>query len=370
MKIGLNATCFNERPSGAKQRFIGIYSELFKRRPDSEFIIYEPKDCRIASWFGDVHNVFARQTPVPSEGRVSKLLHGLPYWEAEFAKEKFDVFEGFNLPLVKAPTGRTFLTIHDIRGMLPGSSFLQRVAYKMFLGKSLMAADHVVTVSESMKKEIHGFFPGLPVSVIYNGLDPFDLDLISDFELNAFRLKYALPEKFILAVGHFEIRKNYLRLIEAIAQLRVRGQSCCLVIVGNNSGGRQVLEHQVSRLNLTGSVKFLSGLSDFEISCTYKLCQLFVFPSSYEGFGIPILEAMAAKRPMVLSDIPVFREVTQGNSVYFPNDDVEAMAIAIETVLDSSSERSRQIDYGDRRVKEFGFPRLAAQVENLYLSLN
>jgi glycosyltransferase involved in cell wall biosynthesis len=72
----------------------------------------------------------------------------------------------------------------------------------------------------------------------------------------------------------------------------------------------------------------------------------------------------------VLSDIPVFREVTQGNSFYFPNDDVEAMTIAIETVLDSSSERERQIDYGDRRVKEFGFPRLAAQVENLYLSLN
>jgi glycosyltransferase involved in cell wall biosynthesis len=369
LKIGLNATCFNDRPSGAKQRFVGIYGELFKRLPHSQFIIYEPDDCRVGSWFGNLANVSVKRTPVPSEGRASKFFFGLSYWGAELARENFDFFEVFNLPLIKAPTGKTVLTIHDIRGMLPESGLLQNVAYKLFLRRSLIAAHHVITVSESMKKEIHDFFPELPVSVIYNGTCEPDFSGVSNLELNAICFKYSLPEKFILAVGHFELRKNYLRLIEAIAELRDNGLTVGLVIVGNNSGERHILEQQATRLNLLESVKFLSGLSDLEIRCVYKLCELFVFPSSYEGFGIPILEAMSAKRPMVLSDIPVFREITEGRSFYFDHVDVKAMAKAIETVLTSSAERERQVEYGCIRVRNFSFSSLAAQIEHLYKTL-
>lgn len=369
MKVGLNATCFNDRPSGARQRFVGIYGELVKLLPDAEFIVYEPVDCRVGSWFEGAPNVTTRRTPIPSEGRAKKFLSGLGYWQSALRGEGFDFFERFNLPIVSPPSGRTVLTVHDIRRVQPGRPSLERAAYRAFIGRSLRSAHHVITVSEAMKAEILSIFPGVPISVIYNGLDATAFDRISEAELQSVRERFSLPEEFILAVGHLETRKNYPRLVDAIARLRDRGRACTLLIVGNDSGMKRAIEERVASAKLEGSVRLLNGLSDLEVRCLYKLCSLFVFPSSYEGFGIPILEAMAANRPMVLSDIPVFREITENKGVYFPHHDVDAMSQAIEKVLSSSSERSRLVKFGNTRVQAFGFQQLAAQVEGLYRSL-
>ena len=369
MKIGLNATCLNDRPSGAKQRFVGIYGELVKRLPDSEFVVYEPVDCRVSAWFEGAPNVSARPTPLPSEGRLRRFVGGFGYWRNAMPLDQFDLFECFNQPLVKSPAGQTLLTIHDIRRLYADWGTLERSIYRLALDRDLKTADHVLTVSESMKREIHDFFPGVPVSVIYNGLDAEVFDSVTETDLQALRRKHGFPEEFIMAVGHLERRKNYLRLIEAIARLRDRGRVLNLVIVGNDSGERKAIQDRINSAKLSDNVKFLSGLSDLEVRCAYKLCSLFVFPSSYEGFGIPILEAMAAGCPMVLSDIPVFREITQNRGMYFPHDDVDAMASAIETVLSSDSQRASLINYGKGRVQAFSFRSLAGQLESVYREL-
>jgi glycosyltransferase involved in cell wall biosynthesis len=142
-----------------------------------------------------------------------------------------------------------------------------------------------------------------------------------------------------------------------------------LVIVGNDSGERKAIEEKIQSCKLTAEVQLFSGLSDIEVRCFYRLCDLFVFPSTYEGFGIPIIEAMAAGCPMVLSDIPVFREITENLGIYFRYDDADNFAWAISKVLSSSSERTRQIEYGHERVKAFSFKSLAAQLQNLYSTL-
>jgi len=369
MKIGLNATCLNDRSSGARQRFIGIYCELVKLFPEAEFVIYEPADCRIGSWFGEESNISIRRTPLLSEGRTMKFISGLAYWGTALQREKFDIFEGFNLPLIRAPTGQTLLTIYDIRGLHTEYGALERVVYKTFLGRSLMAADHVVTDSVAMKEEILNFFPKVSISVVYNGLDTSVFDDISDTEISKVRLKLALPQEFILAVGHLERRKNYVCLIDAIARLRDQGRCCSLLIIGNDSGFRSAIECRIQSANLSSQVKIISGLSDLEVRCAYKLCSLFVFPSLYEGFGIPILEAMAAGCPMALSDIPVFREITENCGEYFPCDDPEAMAFTIEKVLTTRSLRERQIQYGYERVKAFNFRSLASQMVSLYKTI-
>jgi glycosyltransferase involved in cell wall biosynthesis len=368
VKIGLNATCYNDRPSGAKQRFVGIYRELIKRLPEVEFVIYEPTDCRVGSWFGDAPNVSSRQTPIRSEGRTQKLIDGYRYWGAALRAERFDIFERFNLPIVRPVTGRVVQTIHDIRGLQSDHGKLKQLAYKAVVGRSLKAADHVITVSEAMKSEILSVYPDVPISVIYNGYAA-ECAGPADTELEVFREKFCLPTQFILAVGHFEKRKNYLRLIEAMALLRDRGRMCPLVIIGNDSGEKKAVEIRIESAKLGNSVKLLSGLSDSEVRCAYSLCNLFIFPSLYEGFGIPILEAMAARRPMVLSDIPVFREITQNQGVYFRPDDVEGMAFAIDHVLSTHGARARLVEHGNERVKAFSFHSLAIQVECLYTML-
>ena len=103
MKVGLNATCFNNRPSGAKQRFIGIYSELIKRMSDTEFLIYEPSDSNFGSWLETEPNVSFKSTPIPSQGQMKKFFVGLRYWQSVLQREGLDLFEGYNLPFFIAP---------------------------------------------------------------------------------------------------------------------------------------------------------------------------------------------------------------------------------------------------------------------------
>ena len=370
MRVGLNATCLNDRPSGAKQRFIGIYGGLINRLPDVEFVLYEPVDCRVADWFAGSPNVSAVRTPIPSEGRVGKFVQGLEYWNRALRDERFDLFECFNQPLVKSPTGRTLTTIHDIRRVYPEwPSFAERLAYRFSLRETLKRVDTAITVSDTMKAEILAFQPDARVSVIYNGIDLKHFAASTEQEEQFVRSKFGLPDNFLLAVGHFEPRKNYLRLIDAVALLRDRGHRYNLVVVGNDSGDRRLVEERIASTGLGAQVTLLSNLSDLEVRYMYKLCGLFVFPSSYEGFGIPILEAMAMGVPMVLSDISVFREITQDAGVYFPHDSKDAMAQAIETTLASQERMDALVTYGQRRVQDFSFDRLSAQLVELYKSL-
>ena len=369
MKVGLNATCLNDRPSGAKQRFLGIYRELVALSPEVEFVVYEPSDCDVAAWFHEAPNVTARKTPVPSEGRARKALRGLGYWRAELARQKFDLFEGFNLPLVAAPGASNLLTIHDLRGLRPEAGLLERLVFGKVLDRALKSAAHVVTVSEAMKSALHEVAPGVRVSVVYNGLSDTSTAKVSAADLAAFKSKFALGDGYVLAVGHMEARKNYPRLVDAMAKLGARGFPQPLVIIGNDSGERIEVEKRVQANGLVGRVHLLSGLSDLEVRCAYALCGLFVFPSIYEGFGIPILEAMAAGRPMVLSHIDVFREITQQQGVYFPPADSDAMADAMARVLASSAEQERIIAYGNRRIGDFAYSQLARQMKDLYQSL-
>ena len=369
MKIGLNATCFNDSPSGAKQRFIGIYGELIKRLPEAQFVVYEPRDCRVSTWFEGAPNVTAKRTQIPSKGRFRKFASGFSYWHRALAHEQFDIFECLSLPLVKAPSGQNLLTIHDVRGLRAESGILESAAYKLFFANSLRAADHLITVSESMKIELQSLLPDASISVIYNGIDPTAFSRLTPADLELVRHRYRLPNSFVLAVGHLERRKNYICLIDAISKLRDRGHNYTLVIVGNDNGERMAIDEHIKAAGLTDFVKLCIGMSDFEVRCIYRLCSLFVFPSSYEGFGIPVLEAMAAVRPMVLSDLPVFREITHDQSVYFACHDSAAIAAAIDSVLSSSVTRNSLISYGIERVKDFGFQSLAFKMESLYRSI-
>jgi len=337
--------------------------------PQVEFTIFAPADCRMEGWFNGISNIHIRTTPIPSEGIVGKFIHSSFFWSKALASERFDLFEAFHLPLPEAPCGKTVITLHDVRRLHSDSGWRGSMAFRWALGLALNKVDLVITVSEAIKKEVQPLCGRTPIYVIPNGLEPAYRDPPSDAALAAFQRKFGLPNAFILAVGHLERRKNYTNLIEAIARLRDIGSERQLVIVGNDSGHRATLKSKISSLKLGGQITLLSGLSDFEVRCAYALCSLFVFPSTYEGFGIPILEAIAAARPIALSDIPVFREITEGRSAYFSPSDPRDIARTIERVLTSPEEQARLIEYGRERIKFFSYSDIAARYERLYVKL-
>ena len=319
MRIGMNATCFNERPSGATQRFRGIYGALFAQCPDIEFYLYEPSDCRVSAWFAGMPNVVAVPTPIPSCGRFTRIIRGSTYWRRAFVRDRLDLLHNFHLPVVQAPCP-TVVTIHDVRSAGRG-------IYGAVIRRSMQRAGCVITVSETMRQELLAIAPSSAVESVYNGVDPSLFEAPGDIE--EVRKRLDLPQRFLLAVGHLETRKNYARLIEAFALLAERYGELGLVIVGNESGEGKGIAARIRCLGLEGRVCLLHDVNDEELAAIYALSCMVVFPSTYEGFGIPVIEAMAASRPLACSDIAVFRELTEGQAAYFDPLDSAAMASAI-----------------------------------------
>ncbi len=329
---------------------------MIRRNPQHEFVVYEPADHRIADWFAGSPNVTARRTPLRSVGRVGRLLAGLRYWRHAWNVDSLDLFESFSLPLFVAPC-RTLLTIHDLRH-LQAAGPVERATAAIILRHALRHVDRVIAVSGVVGDEIAAFHPGVRVSVVHNGVDPrwFVSDGAPD------------TDAFALAVGHIEARKNLSVLIAAIARLRDRGTRCRLVIAGRDGGMLGALRAQIAALDLGGLVRIVMDADDAGVRTLYAACTLVVVPSAHEGFGIALIEAMAARRPLVTSDIAVFREVTQGQGQYFAVDDPADAAAAIERVWTDPVERARLVACGDVRLRDFDFDRLADQVATLYAS--
>ena len=358
MRVGLNATCFDDRPSGANQRFLVLYGELIRRHPEIEFVVYEPIEHRIADWFGNAANVTARKTSIPASGRIVRLLTGMRYWQRALREDRIDLFECFNLPLVEARRCPTLITVHDIRSIESGSAFTTAIA-RAIHNHAFAHADHVITVSESMRRQIESFRPGTPVTTVYNAVRPST----GPPQVAA---PAGLPDVFMLTLGHLEPRKNFATLIDAVAALRAQGRSRPLVIVGNDGGAKADLYAQIEQLQLGSLVHIVEQASDAVVASLYASARLFVMPSRYEGFGIPLIEAMATGVPLVSSDISVFREIRGEACGYFPADDVMAAAAAIELLWSDDVARARSIAAGFERAPDFAPNRLADRIADLY----
>lgn len=367
MKIGLNATCFNTRPSGANQRFFGIYDQLFKLMPDAEFVIYHSYDSDTSSWF-DHENIRFIKAPISIKNRIDKITHGFFFWKSIFKKENFDLFESFNLPLAPVSNTIAFQTIHDIRSIALEDLKVKKLVSRHFHSSAIKKASRIITVSDSMKNEILNYFPNTSISRIYNGINVDSFRNLEISNLDALRTRLSLPKDFLLSVGHFENRKNYSNLIHAIHLLKERGFLCSLVIIGNDNGSKYLLEKQIKSLGLGDHVKLFSNIGFKDFQLIYRMCKFFIFPSLYEGFGIPILESMASGKSMALSNLSVFQEITEGKYFYFDPLKPESIALSIIELFEKDYLVRDSISYGYKRVDDFDFNNIARQLKKLYIS--
>jgi len=366
MKIGLNATCFGVRPSGAKQRFLGVYSYLFELMPNATFIVYQSKDFDISKSFLRRKNVTFVTLPVNSNSRYFKFLMGLLIFPGIFRREQFDIFESFNFPLFRGNNEYSLITIHDIRGLNNQSNFLLGRIYKWAYAYSIKRADGIVTVSNSMKEEIENAFSfRKKIFVLYNGISRKNFPKNFAYKQLS-KVLPKIPEKFLLTVGHFEDRKNYPNLISSIKILQLRGINLNLVIVGNDSGKKNAIKEQIKKLDLSRNIILLEGLKDNDLKNLYKRAELFVFPSYYEGFGIPIIESLDAGTPVLLSDIKVFREITKNiyQQEFFNPHEPKDIANKIEKSLKKI--RSKKVKDKVSVPNEFEYEYIAKNLIEIY----
>lgn len=262
----------------------------------------------------------------------------------------------YNVPLLPVRAAKRLVTIHDICHLVYPASVLQKMYARLLLKAAVKFSDVVLTVSEFSKKEIVEKLNAPPdkVKVIYNGVDVSLFRPLPSQEIARVMHKYNLPDRFILFVGNLKPHKNVKKLIMAFESfIQPAYNDLYLLIIGRKSGLRTVDKETLKLISTNKKIIFLENIKFEDLPAIYNAAQVFVFPSLYEGFGLPPLEAMACGTPVVVSDIPPLKEVCAEAAVYVDPNSVYSIAENVKKVLQDSLLSSRLSETGLNRLKLF-----------------
>ena len=293
------------------------------------------------------------------------------------ADNEIDLYHStcFSLPVVKTTEWR-IATVHDVVFRTRPDLVAPKLCDYLdtWTEHSLEVADAVITVSEFSKGEITRAYgtPPEKVHVIYNGIEPRFSERVGVKAKKSVRKKYGLPEKFVLYVGSLEPKKNIDRLIEAFAMLAEGGDvgRRKLVLAGGGGGMAYDVEEAIAKAGAKGKVVVTGYVQDEEIVALMNMADLFVYPSLYEGFGLPPLEAMACGTPTVVSDATCLPEVVGEGALVAPAEDVSALAEAMDKGLSDLKLRRSLIQRGRKRAADFTWKRAAGETLALYESVS
>lgn len=233
---------------------------------------------------------------------------------------------------------------------------------------ALNVADAVVTVSQSARRDLLTFhnLPEDRVSVMHEAAGPAFTVIDDKVRRGRVRMRYALPERFILYVGAIEPRKNLPRLVEAFARARRQGMELELVCVGPYGWSSRDLYEHVDRLGLRDTVHFTGYVPAEDLPVIYNVAEFFVFPSIYEGFGLPVVEAMACGTPVITSCTSSLDEIAAGAALTVDPYEVDALSAAIVKLASDEALRRELSQLGVRRAREFSWSRAAKEMLALY----
>jgi len=364
VRIGIDARKLHDFGIGTYIR--NLLRELAALDHDTEYVIISRPDDDAA-----VRALGANFRPVASTaGNYSATEQISIPWTLR--REGVDLFHAphYVLPaLVRCPS---VVTIHDCIHLMFPQYLPNRwsLAYaRTSITLAAKRATRVLTVSESSKRDIQRFvdIPPGKVDVIYNSYDPrFGVEPDAD-TVNRVRERYQLQSEFVLYAGNVKPHKNLERLIEAFHLVRSRGlDHLKLVLIGDEISKYTALRRAVHRHQLHNYVRFLGYLPEDTLAVMYRLAGVFVFPSLYEGFGLPPLEAMASGTPVVTSNLSSLPEVAGDAAVLVDPYSAEAIADGMYRVLTDNDLRSDLRRRGPERAKQFSWEASVRRVREIY----
>ncbi len=262
------------------------------------------------------------------------------------------------------------VTVHDLSFLRYPEAFpvLQRLYLRTQVLRSLRAARRVIAVSAATGQDVMAL-AGLPaerIDVVPNGVDAA-FGVAPAAEVAAFRARRGLPERYILHLGTLEPRKNLVRLVRAFGRVRVADLADVkLVLAGGKGWDYANIYQEVSRLGLEAEVVFAGYVADEELPWWYRGAAVFAYPSLMEGFGLPVLEAMACGVPVVTSNVSALPEVAGEAALLVDPTDEEALAEALRAVLsDGGLARELGVE-GRRRAVRYRWERTAEETAAVY----
>lgn len=365
MKIGINARHLQNIHSGIVIYLLNLILNLKKIDDENEYTLF----------FGSKKNIpqnilnfeFNYDIPkIPADSQLLKILWAHLYLPHAISKHKIDIFHEttFVAPLFKKCP--VVLTIYDLAYLYLPFCFAcrQRLYFKSLISQSIRQSDLIIAISENTKKDIINNFSVSPnkIRVIYGGVDEIFRPMVDKKEIEKIKKIYKIKKDFVLAVSLISPRKNIIRLIKAFKLLRNQKKiNIQLVIVGRNGWlYRDVFREAVSS-GLEDDIIFCGHIPKKHLLFLYNAASVFAYPSLYEGFGLPILEAMASGCPVVSSNTSSMPEVCGDAALLADPKNVEELSELLYKLFSDESLKNNLIEKGLGRVKEFSWEKTAKE---------
>lgn len=265
----------------------------------------------------------------------------------------------------------TVISIMDLAYLKFPYAFKKNDLYQLrsWTAYSVRNSEKVVTISQSSKNDIIKEYktPASKVEVVHLGIKQQDGIKYKHMSKEELSKKYGIGKNYILFVGTLQPRKNIASLIEAFSKLELRSKNqelsdLELVIIGKKGWMYEEILQAPEKFGVSGRVKFLDFVPDTDLPSFYKNAQVFVLPSLYEGFGLPVLEAMKYGCPVATSNISSLPEAGGDAAIYFDPKDVDDITRTIEKVLSDEKLRESMIEKGYEQVKKFSWAKAGREV--------
>lgn len=366
-RIGIDFHVVSGIYQGVRTYLTNLIESMLKLESELTYFIYAKNPKELSYWRNHDAEVTLKKLPSAS-GRFNLLL-GFPLCAI---RDKLSLFHSQYVLPPFIPC-KKLLTIHDILYESHPEFFPEyhRRLLKFFIPFSARKADRIISVSEFTKQEIMKYY-GVPeekITVIYEGAsDRFapikDKDLIfSVLE------RYGIKKKYILFVGRIEPRKNIIGLLKAFDYVKKRGKKdFCLVIVGKQDKIFQEKElfDRIKELQLDADVIFTGGVSEDDLPVLYNGAEVMVYPAFAEGFGLPVLEAMACGTPVITSNTTSLPEVTGDAAILINPNSYEEIGESLEKLLSNQLLRKELSEKGLKRAKKFSWAEAAKKTIEVY----
>jgi glycosyltransferase involved in cell wall biosynthesis len=280
-----------------------------------------------------------------------------------------DLFHSPNFILPPVRNAKTLLTVHDLSFIKhpQGAVDSLRQWLEQVVPRSLARADHILADSNSTKNDLTEIYNISPdkITVVGAGVEERFQPLDDPAQLEAVRQKYNLPEKFILGLGTLEPRKNFTGLIAAFSQSPVR-KTHHLVIAGGKGWLYDDIFATAENSPVADRIHFTGFVADDDLPTLYNLADVFAYPSHYEGFGIPVIEAMACGTPVICANNSCLPEVAGESALQVTATDIPALAQGLSDLVIDFSLREGVVVEGFNQAKKFNWPSAAQRLLDVY----
>ncbi len=370
MRIGFDAKRYFLNRTGLGNYSRDLIRILETHYPENTYLKYSPK--LNSALLPQTANAEANiKLPQGFWGKKLPSLWRSRWIVQDLLRDQIDLFHGLSgeIPVGLAKSSiKSVVTIHDLIFLRYPELYkpLDRWIYNKKSLHAVQAADKIIAISQQTKQDIMEYYSISPdkIEVIYQGCHPAFQVKKSAEEKQKLREKYKLPEQFILNVGSIEPRKNALQIVKAIEHLDVP-----LLIIGKSTSYAEEIKKYISEKGLSHRILIKQGFTMEELATIYSMASIFVYPSKFEGFGIPIIEALYSGTPVITNQKGVFPEAGGPFSYYVDPENIDNLSYAIETVLQNTTMQEEMRKQGLVYAQQFNDEVIAKQLINCYTNL-